>query len=331
MTGSAEGLLPETAPAVMPGIHHVSAICSDPQRNVDFYTGLLGLRLVKRTVNYDDPGSYHLYYGDAAGTPGTLLTFFAWMLPPMVTGRARPGTGQITTTSFRIDTESVDFWTDRLAAAAVDFDGPVDRLGEDVIALRDPDGVSIELVARDHVAPRAAAWHDGPVPVQHAIRDLAGVTLCLAGYEQTAQLLEEMLGARLLAREGARFRFSAGAGHGAGGATIDLLCQPEGEPGRMGIGAVHHVAWRAPSADAQQAWRRVLAGAGLDVTPVLNRHYFESVYFREPGGVYFEVATDLPGFTVDEAADELGMRLQLPPWLEARRERIEAKLPALRD
>jgi catechol 2,3-dioxygenase-like lactoylglutathione lyase family enzyme len=315
-----------TAP-VIPGIHHITAICGEPQRNVDFYAGTLGLRLVKRTVNFDDPGSYHLYYGDGLGTPGTIMTFFAWILPPTVTAAARQGTGQITATPFRVPAASLDYWVERLARAGVDFDGPEARFGEPVVSLRDPDGLPLEVVAGAG-GPLRAAWTDGPVPVEHAIRGFAGATLCLDGYERTAALLTGTMGFRPAGREGSRFRFQVGEGDDA--AMIDLHCQPEGDPGRMGIGAVHHIAWRTPTGEEQREWRRVLAAAGLDVTPVLDREYFESIYYREPGGVLFEIATDPPGFTVDEAPEELGTQLKLPPWLAPRRARIEARLPAVR-
>lgn len=311
----------------MPGIHHITAICGDPQRNIDFYVGLLGLRLVKKTVNFDDPGSYHLYYGDGLGSPGTIMTFFALVLSPMATAKAGQGTGQITATPFWIPEASVDFWVDRLAAAAVDFHGPETRFGETVISLLDPDGLPLELVGRAGGTLRAP-WEKGPVPTEHAIRGFAGATLSLAGYERTARLLTDTMGFRETGSESARFRFQAGEGKDA--AMIDLLCQPEGDPGRMGIGAVHHIAWRTPSREQQEQWRRALADAGFDVTPVLDRNYFESVYFREPGGVLFEIATDPPGFTVDEEPEELGSHLKLPPWLEPRRESIEARLPEVR-
>lgn len=311
----------------VPGIHHISAICGDPRPNVDFYTGLLGLRLVKRTVNYDDPYTWHLYYGDGLGTPGTIITFFAWVLPPLVSGTGRPGTGQVVAVPFRIPAASLDFWIDRLAAAAVDFEGPETRFGEPVLALRDPDGIPLELIARGAGEPQAV-WSDSPVPTPHAIRGFAGATLCLDGHARTAALLTETLGLRETGNEGSRFRYRSG--EGADGVAIDLVCQPEAGPGRMGIGAVHHLAWRAPSDAAQHEWRQVLAAAGLDVTPILDRGYFRSVYFREPGGVLLEIATDAPGFTVDEPPDELGRSLRLPAWLEPRRERIEARLPGIR-
>src|SRR5690606_25370972 len=297
----------------MTGIHHITAICGDPQRNVDFYVGLLGLRLVKKTVNFDDPGTYHLYYGDGLGSPGTIMTVFAWLLPPTVQANARQGTGQITATPFWIPAASLDYWTDRLAAAGVDFDGPEARFGEPVISLHDPDGLPLELVARGGGTLRAP-WKEGPVPVEHAIRGFSGATLCLDGYERTARLLTDPVGFREVGSERPRFRCQVGEGDDA--AMIDLLCHPEGEPGRMGIGAVHHIAWRARTGEEQREWRSVLAAAGLDVTPVLDRNYFTSVYYREPGGVLFEIATDPPGFTADESPEELGTHLKLPPWLE---------------
>lgn len=314
-------------PATTPGIHHISAICGDPQSNLDFYSGLLGLRLVKKTVNFDDPGTYHLYYGDGVGSPGTIMTFFAWLLPPSVRADGRQGAGQVTSTSFRIPTTSIDFWVDRLASAGADFDGPESRFDEAVISFSDPDRLPIELVARDGEVTRAS-WTAGPVAPEHAIRGFSGASLSLRGYEQTTELLTGTLGFREVAREGSRFRFHLGDGPDA--AAIDLLCLPESEPGRMGIGVVHHIAWRARSAAEQLDLRGRLVSTGLDVTPVLDRNYFQSIYFREPGGVLFEIATDGPGFTIDEPLDELGTTLKLPPWLEARRPRLEARLPELR-
>ena len=309
------------------GIHHVTCITGDAPANVDFYTRVLGLRLVKKTVNFDDPGSYHLYYGDGLGSPGTILTFFAWVLPPTVTAKARQGNGQITATPFLIPKDSLDFWLDRLITADVRFDGPEPRFDEQVISLRDPDGLPLELVARAGGKLRSP-WQGGPIAAAHAIRGFAGATLALDGYERTAALLTDTMGLRQIGSEGSRFRFQVGEADDA--AMIDLDCRPESEAGRMGIGAVHHIAWRAPTDEAQQEWRRVLASAGLDITPVLDRNYFYSIYYREPGGVLFEIATDSPGFTVDEAPDELGTQLKLPAWLEPRRDRLEARLPELR-
>jgi glyoxalase family protein len=314
-------------PPKLPGIHHVSAICGDPQRNVDFYAGLLGMRLVKRTVNFDDPGSYHLYYGDGEGTPGTLLTFFAWTrLPPMSVAHGRPGAGQIGTVALAVPAGSADFWVDRLAAAAVDFEGPEQRFGETVVSLTDPDGLRVELVAGG--GGPAAPWVGAGVPAEHAVRGVHGVSLCLSGFERSASMLTGVLGMAREGEEGSRFRFRAG--DGSRSAAVDLLVQPDARPGRMGIGSVHHVAFRAPSPEVEERWRTILAAEGHDVTPVLDRQYFRSIYFREPGGVILEIATDGPGFTVDEKPEALGTALMLPPWLEARRARIETGLPEIR-
>lgn len=310
-----------------PGVHHITAICGDPQRNIDFYVELLGLRLVKRTVNFDDPGTYHFYYGDGLGSPGTVMTFFPWILPPGVSARGRQGTGQVTVTSFWIPETSVDYWIDRLAAEAIPFDGPSTRFDETVIAFRDPDGLVLELVARPGGKLRAP-WKEGPVPTEHAIVGFAGATFSLADHVPTARLLTETMGFRPVGQEGSRFRFQVGEGPDA--AMIDLLSEPDGEPGRVGIGTVHHIAWRALTGDDQLAWQRVLTQAGFHVTPVQDRNYFESVYFRERGGVLFEIATDPPGFTRDETPEELGSGLKLPPWLEPHREQIERSLPDIR-
>jgi glyoxalase family protein len=310
------------------GIHHVTAICGDPQRNIDFYSGFLGLRLVKKTVNFDDPGSYHLYYGDALGTPGTILTFFAWIgSPPLSIVRGRPGTGQVVAASFAVPRAALDFWVDRLADSAADFDAPERRFDELVLTFRDPDGIVLELVGRDDIAARAP-WREGPVAEQHAIRGLAGASLCLEGYERTAALLGDTLGFHFVGAEANRFRFETGV-HGAT-ARIDLVSQPDALPGRTGTGTVHHIAWRTLDDEEHERWRARLGGRGLDVTPIIDRQYFHSIYFREPGGVLFEIATDPPGFTIDEAPEVLGQELQLPYWLESRRSRIEARLPEVR-
>lgn len=323
---SISGNGPPTTSAI-PGIHHISAICGDPRRNLDFYSGLLGLRLVKRTVNFDDPGSYHLYYGDGVGTPGTLMTFFAWTgAPPLAPARGRPGTGQITTVPFSVAVDAIDFWVDRLARAAVDFDGPVSRFGRRVITVRDPEDMTIEIVGeldRRQDSPSASA----DIPAGDAIRRLGGATLHVTGFERTVELLTETLGLSLAGEEGTRFRFAVG--EGAEAAWIDLCVHPEESAGRVGIGTVHHIAFRAPSPGDQERWRAMLVDLGYDVTPILDRLYFRSIYFREPSGIVVEIATDGPGFLVDEPVETLGASLRLPPWLEPRRERIEAKLPSL--
>jgi catechol 2,3-dioxygenase-like lactoylglutathione lyase family enzyme len=305
------------------GIHHVTAIAGDPQRNVNFYTGVLGLRLVKLTVNFDDPRSYHLYYGDELGHPGTLLTFFAWPGVP----KGRPGTGQVTVTSFSIPQGSLDYWAERLSQQGVSSTGPASRFGETVLSLQDPDGLALELVAHPQAQQRPA-WKEGPVPAEYAVRGIHTVTLSEDGYERTARLLTESLGFRLLSEENNVFRYEVG--EGGLGAYVDVRCAPELRRGHVAGGTVHHVAWRTPSDEREKAWREVLVSLDLNVTPVLDRKYFHSIYFREPGGVLFEIATDPPGFTVDEPVEQLGTHLELPPWLEPYREELDQVLPTLR-
>ena len=307
------------------GVHHVSAICGDPQRNHDFYTGLLGLRLVKKTVNFDDPGTYHLYYGDAVGTPGTLLTFFAWThLPPMVSAQGRVGTGQAVAVQLAIPAGSMQFWLDRIALAAADFEVEKTPTGETYLLLRDPDGMQVELLEGGVHNVRAWTRH---VPAEHAIAGVAGIRMYVESADATAVTLTDVLGMQQLsADDNGHTRFATAAK----AATIDLHCRPDAAGARMGIGSIHHVAWRVPAASSLEAWRSALSAQGLNVTTVLDRRYFHSIYFREPGGVLFELATDGPGFTVDEREDALGSEVQLPPWLESRRTRIIARLPELR-
>jgi glyoxalase family protein len=303
------------------GLHHVTAIASDPQANVEFYLRVLGLRLVKRTVNFDAPDTYHLYYGDEVGSPGTILTFFPWVGAP----RGRRGTGQATTVSFSVPESSLGAWRDRLRTAGIDANA-FSRMDEDVLVLADPDGLQLELVARADTDPRPP-WERGPVPGDMAIRGLYSVSLSERGFEPTSDLLDR-LSFRLVEQAGGRFRFDVG--EGGAGARVDVLAEPGAPRGLVASGTVHHVAWRAPDDAAQRAWRAGLVGQGVDVTPILDRQYFRSIYFREPGGVLFEIATDSPGFATDETVDALGSSLRLPPWLEGERGWIEQRLPELK-
>ena len=307
------------------GIHHVTAIASDPQRNIDFYAGVLGMRLVKRTVNFDDPTSYHFYFGDELGRPGSLLTFFPW---PNAR-RGRQGAGQAAVTSFAIVPGSVGFWLDRLLRLGVEFEQPVSRFdGERVIALKDPDGLLLELVAHQRVEQCAARLDLGPeaqVPAEHAIRGVYSITLWQDGHQETAELLTESMGFTLVREQGSIYRYTADDGRP--GSIVDLRIVPGLWAGSMGAGTVHHVAFRAVDGAMQNLAHDELQKRGFNVTPVLDRDYFTSVYFREPGGVLFEIATDGPGFTVDEPQETLGRALKLPPWLESRRFEIEALLP----
>jgi catechol 2,3-dioxygenase-like lactoylglutathione lyase family enzyme len=305
------------------GIHHVTAIASDPQQNLDFYAGLLGLRLVKLTVNFDDPTTYHFYYGDGVGSPGTILTFFPWP----GTGRGRHGTGQATAVAFSMPESALGFWIERLLKHNIAYHKPVRRFNEQVLAFRDHDGLAIELVAHHGAEPRAG-WTGSAVPAEHALRGIHAVTLCLDGYEHTAKLLAETMKFRKVGEEGSVFRYAAGAG--GSGSLVDLRCAPDTWSGVVAGGTIHHVAWRTPTDEEQRAWREAIAGVGLNVTPQLDRQYFQAIYFREPGGVLFEIATDGPGFTVDEAKAELGTQLRLPAWMEPDRAALERVLPSLR-
>jgi len=303
------------------GIHHVTAIASDPQRNLDFYTDVLGLRLVKRTVNFDDPGTYHLYFGDEAGTPGTILTFFPWLFAP----RGRTGAGTATTTSFSVPDTSLGYWEERLKKLGIPVERNGARFEEEVLAFSDPDGLNLEIAG--HADARAPhPWHDAAVPPEHSIRGFYSVTLSERSREKTAELLS-IMGFRKLGEEGNRFRFDVE--EGGASARLDVLHVPEAPHGDMGAGSVHHVAFRVRDDASQLDWRKLLIEKGLHVTPVRDRQYFHSIYFREPGGVLFELATDPPGFAIDEPVEALGEMLKLPPWLEPRRSQLEKSLPAI--
>ena len=305
------------------GVHHVTAIASDPQQNVDFYAGVLGLRLVKMTVNYDDPTTYHLYYGDGQGHPGTIMTFFPW--PDAIAGRI--GTGQMTVTSFAVPEKSLGYWKDRLTAHKMSVQEARSEFEQTLLFFTDPDGLQVELIATPQANPDNV-WNRGPVPVDFAIRGFHHVTLSENGYERTASLLTDTLGFKRVQEHGARFRFAASSG--LPGTIVDLICAPEGRPGRVAVGTVHHVAWRTPTDEQQVKWRETIRDLQYNVTPIIDRTYFRSIYFREPGGVLFEIATDPPGFAVDEPADKIGTSLVLPHWLESERSELERILPPIR-
>ena len=308
----------------IPGLHHVTAIATDPQRNLDFYVGLLGLRFIKRTVNFDDPGTYHFYFGDNRGTPGTILTFFPWP----GARRGTRGTGQIEATAFAIPPASMGYWLERLKQQRVTAERTSPRFGEEGIRLVDPDGLLIELIAsRSHGG--GEPWADSPVPAEHGLRGFHSVSAALEGYERTARLLTETFGYRLIDESGNRFRF-ASPDESAPGRIVDLLCQPDTAIGRVAAGSVHHIAFRAKDQAEQLQWREHLVDLGYNVTPVIDRTYFHSIYFREPGGVLFEIATEPPGFTLHEKLDELGTHLRLPPLMESARSQIEQILPPIR-
>ena len=325
------------------GIHHITAIAGNPQKNIDFYTGFLGLRLVKLTVNFDDPETYHLYYGDDTGKPGTILTFFPWQYMP----KGFRGTGQVVTTSFLIPENGIEYWANRLKNHRIDFTGPTKRFDneEQVITFYDPDGMELELVAHKSSEERKNhIWNKGPIPEDYATRGFYSATLSLEGYERTAALLTENMGFSKTKNEGNRFRFEIEDKEKIidefytnkqkreldllrSSSTVDVVCLPYTQRGSMGVGTVHHIAWRTPTDESQIIMRRKILNTGLDATPVIDRKYFHSVYFREPGGVLFEIATDPPGFMVDQKYEDLGQKLLLPKWLEPERRYLEKVLP----
>jgi glyoxalase family protein len=308
--------------APIPGIHHVTAIASDPQANLDFYTQVLGLRLVKLTVNFDDPTTYHLYFGNRQGTPGSILTFFPW---PGI-GRGTAGNGQVSATGFAVRPEALEFWRSHLAARRVTVEEAGTRFGDTVLRFGDPDGMPLELVGT-HAANPDEGWTNGAIPAACAIGGFHSATLAEEGYERTASLLQSM-GMQLIGDEDNRFRYAA-ASSGTG-AIVDIVCSPGLRPGRLGAGTVHHIAWRTPNDSEQQSWRETLVESGYNVSRIMDRAYFRSIYFREPGGVLFEIATDPPGFATDESADHIGEQLMLPPFLASRRSEIEKSLPPLK-
>jgi glyoxalase family protein len=302
------------------GLHHVTAIASDPQVNLDFYTEVLGLRFVKRTVNFDDPGTYHFYFGDDAGSPGTILTFFPW---PHA-GRGLAGAGEVTHTAFSVPLASMEYWEQRLTAKGILFERSGKRFTEEVLTLPDPDGMKIEIVGHDDAgAVKAPRFSD--VPAEHAIRGFFGVTMLEVDAAETAKILGVM-GFHKIAQEGKRLRFAADGE--ALGNHIDVVVDPHANYGRAGAGTVHHIAFRAANDAAQLEWRAEI-GKHIPTTPVLDRDYFHSIYFREPGGVLFELATDNPGFAIDESVESLGEELCVPEWLEPRRAELEQRLAPL--
>jgi glyoxalase family protein len=302
------------------GIHHITAIAGDPQKSLNFYAGVLGLRLVKLTVNFDDPFTYHFYFGDCQGRPGTIMTFFPW--PDSTKGRR--GSGQATVVSFAVPQGSMGFWTERFRRLGVPMHVPEMRFNEEVLMFTDPDGLHLELVADDRPAlPECQA--DSSVPPEHAVRGFHGFTVVESDWEATDRFVHGTLGFRPLKEQGSRLRYAVGDGFL--GMYMDVLRVPAANPGLVAVGTVHHVAWRTPNRETQLQWQRALRDNDHHVTPVIDRQYFNSIYFHEPGHLLFEIATDPPGFGVDERPDELGTHLTLPPWLEPKRSRIESELP----
>ena len=308
------------------GIHHITCIAGDAQQNLDFYVGTLGMRLVKRSVNQDAPDTYHLFYADGAGTPGTDLTFFPW--PAL--DSARPGAGQAVEVALEVPAQSLGFWRLRLQSHGIQPDEIETRFGQPTLPFSDPHGLRLALVGgqgeRDFVP-----WNQSSVPPQFQVRGLHSARLWERSLAPTQALLK-LLGLELIGEENGWHRFGIGGANGvrgAGGTLVDVREVPQQARGQGGTGGVHHIAWRTPDADSEMTTRAVIARTGLQPTTLIDRFWFESVYFREPGGVLFELATDGPGFGVDEDAEHLGEKLVLPPWLEGDRAAIEAGLPPL--
>jgi glyoxalase family protein len=308
--------------SVLTGLHHITAISSDVKRNVHFYTQVLGLRFVKKSVNQDDTGTYHLYYGNYTGAPGTALTFFPWA----GLRRGRPGRGQAYATAFSVPASSLPYWQERLTRLGV-ITFPVEtRFGDQVLPFEDHDGLRLEIVASTETDPRPATPSPN-VPAEHAIRGFHSSTLALAETDGTVSVLENQMGYRLLTAAGHRARYTIA--DGGPGTYVDLLTDPAIPRGLNGAGTIHHVAFRTPDDASQLAARATLVDGALPVSPVIDRAYFKSIYYREPGGVLFEIATDQPGFAIDESVETLGTKLSLPPHLEPHRAAIEASLPKL--
>ncbi len=299
------------------GLHHITAMANDPQDNINFYSGILGMRFIKKTINFDAPDVYHLYYGDDIGNPGTVLTFFPYSGIP----RGRKGRGQMTVTSLSIPQGSLGYWMQRLQRFGINHSSPQHRFDETFIAFEDFDGLGLELVENAH--DRRAGFTYGHIPIEHSIRGYYGVTLEEDNYERTSRLLTETMEHTLVGTAGNRFRYVATENPGH---FVDIIHQPEGARGMQGGGTIHHLAFGTDDDTTQLDIRERVAQRGLHITPVIDRQYFHSVYFREPGGVLFEIATLPPGFTVDEPKESLGSTLQLPPWMEQHRAQIERGL-----
>ncbi len=303
------------------GLHHITALASDAQKNCDFYSGILGLRMVKKTINFDAPEVYHLYYGNENGTPGTIMTFF----PYTGISKGRKGKGQLTVTSFSASEEALDYWIKRLDKFRIKYEAPQKRFEDELyVYLEDNDGLGIELVFNKRDARKGFTY--GNIPSEYAIKGFYGITLSVEGYEKTARLLTAQMDHEWIAEKGNRFRYSAS---GKPGGYVDILCSPDAIQGLPGAGTIHHVAFATANDTTQLEAREKLLKAGFNVTPVIDREYFHSIYYREPGGILFEIATIPPGFTVDEELAHLGESLKLPSWEERHRQIIEKKLPPI--
>lgn len=299
------------------GIHHITAIAGNPQANVDFYTGILGLRLVKKTINFDAPDVYHFYFGDELGQPGTVFTTFPF------TGARKgvKGTGELTYTAFSIPKESLDYWIERLKKFGIPVSDKLTRFGHELIRFEDHDSMGIELIANDQ--DDRTGWTYGQIPLEFSIKGFYGATLNLRSKELTAQLLTNHMDYQFIGQEGERYRYGT---EGKPGDIVDIVVNPNGHRGMQSAGTVHHIAFRTANKSTQLEVQGILHNNGYQVTEVKDRNYFTSIYFREPGGVLFEVATDEPGFAIDEDEGHLGELIKLPEWAEPSRKEIEKNL-----
>jgi glyoxalase family protein len=305
-------------------LHHVTAIAGPAQENLDFYAGVLGMRLVKKSVNQDDPGTYHLFYADAEGRPGTDLTFFPWSRP----APSRPGHGSSPEVSLTVPPESLSYWSDRLSRYGVSLEPAERRFGRLVLPLKDPHGLRVALVESEQANTRPfTPWDQSPVPAERQVRGLESARMEEHSLTGTAAFLTEVFGFTEMGVENGWRRY--GVNGGGSGAYVDVRETPDARRGAWGVGSIHHLAWRVDDDAHQEAVRGHIESAGRRPTPVIDRFWFKSVYFTEPGGVLFELATDGPGFAVDEEAAHLGQSLVLPPWLEPHRAGIESALPRL--
>lgn len=304
------------------GLHHITAIAGSAKRNYEFYTGVLGLRFIKKTVNFDDPGTYHFYFGDEAGTPGTILTFFPW---EGIT-RGRQGAGMTTEIGYSVPDGSLSFWRERLETNQIPITGSGRRFGEEYLSFEDPDGVPLNMIVAES-PDRRSPWETAEVRAAVATRGFHSISLSLRSVAETANVLTNIFDYTLIKQEDNRYRYATSAVENAG--IVDLIEMPHLARGTNAGGTIHHVAFRVKNEQVLMNYREKVLSHGLNITPKIDRNYFFSLYFREPGGVLFELATDNPGFSIDEPLTELGTHLKLPPQYEDRRSEIEKVLPAL--
>ncbi|TXE05743.1 ring-cleaving dioxygenase [Algoriphagus aquimarinus] len=303
------------------GIHHITAIAGNPQANIDFYTGILGLRLVKKTINFDAPGVYHFYFGDELGRPGTVFTTF----PFAGARKGAKGAGEVTYTAFSVPSGSLDYWMERLKKYGIPVSDILTRFGDQLIRFEDHDSMGIELIANDQ--DDRAGWSYGQVPIEHSIKGFYGATLNLRAKDLTEKLLTEHMDYHFIGQENGRFRYGTA---GKPGDIVDIVIDKSGNRGVQSAGTVHHIAFRTENAASQLQVQEILMRNGYQVTEVKDRSYFTSIYFREPGGVLFEVATDEPGFAIDEEEAHLGELIKLPEWAEPNRKKLEESLAPIK-